>query len=368
MSSLDVIATVLQELEPELNDMFTEWHPLLDKIVKGKRLSKVKGLYKEFKISIGGAGSTVKLDYGDEQLAAGRRDIVEKGEVRASRFIHLFDITGTDIAEASGTPAGIKELIRQYPEQSLAELHEDIAAQIARGAGSSGDLARAAGLNGLCTLNGIQDFTIKGTAYDGVFQFAAPASQTNTVFGIPMQGAASGISGWHHKYGLVTSFGSNGRETMRKVRDDANAAGGKMQGKIDLLLGDPQSYQNYVNDLDEHVQVVAVKNDHTPAAIREGVKFGDADFFPEIAIDLSDTTSFSSAVSQSGVLYMLNSTMWDGFTHGDDESMETKGFFSLRGPTRVPDKDAWRWEIVNHWNIFCRSLRNQGLVAGSAVK
>jgi hypothetical protein len=198
---------------------------------------------------------------------------------------------------------------------------------------------------------------------------AAAASQTQTVFNVPMQGAASSpTTGWYHQYNHVDSFTVNGIQKWRRTRDDANRQGGKASGVVDLILCDSAQYANYQTNLDEHVETAQVVEDHVPSKIRAGMKFGAADVFDESAIDLSDTTSFTTATTRSGVAYFLNTSQWDGFCLGEDEKMETKGFFSFRGPTRVPDQDAWRWEIINHWNIFCRQLRNQGLVTGGATE
>jgi hypothetical protein len=369
MSSVDVVASVLQDLTPELNELFTLWHPLLDTIVKNRRFELAKGNYREFRILSGGPGAGTKLLNGDELLSSQRRQNYSKGNQYASRSIYLFDIPGKDMAEVSGSPEAVKALIRRYPESALQDVHELLSGQIARGSGSSGQEARAAFLDGVTTLNGLQDYNPDGTARDGVFMAAAPASQTQTVFGVPMRGAASNpISGWYHQYNTISSFGLNGREQWRKTRDDANAQGGKMMGKVDLILTDPQQYQNYQQSLDEHVETVTVTNDHVPSAIREGIKFGPATVFSEQAIDISDTTSFSTAATQAGVAYFINTAMWEGFHLGEDDSMETKGLFSFRGPMRVPDLDAWRWEIVNYWNIYAIQLRNQGFVTGGATK
>jgi hypothetical protein len=353
-----------------MNELFSTWHPLLDRVAGNKKLARLKSRFKEFKVTTAGPGALHKIVYGNETYAANRRQNFLKGNQYATRFIYDFAIPAIDIAETAGSPDMVKDLVKQYPESALMELKEWVAAQIARGAASSGSLANAGGLDGLVTLNGQQDYTPATDARDGVFMPAAAASQTQTVFGIPMQGAVSlPTTGWYHQYQNISAFGVNGREKWRKCRDDANSQGGgkSLGGEIDLLLTDPQTYQNYVNDLDEHVEVAVVKNDHTPAGIRTGTKFGNADVFSEIAIDLSDTTSFTTATTRAGMTYLLNSKEWDGFCLGEDDKMETKGFFSFRGPTRIPDQDAWRWEIINHWNIFCRQLRNQGLVTGGAT-
>ena len=368
MSSLDVLASTIQDIKPELNEFFTMSHPLLDKIVKGARLAKAGGAYIEFRVVTGGPGGGVKLTYGDEVIPAQRRQNYTKGLQRASRSVYSFDVPGKDLAEMGSDPAAMNAVIKRYPVNAVDEMNEYLAAQIARGAGSSGAIAGAAFFDGITTLNGLQDYTPDGTAIDGVFMAAAPASQTQTVFNIPMRGASSNpVTGWYHQFGQITSFGAIGRETWRLARDTANQQGSKMMGQVDLVLVDPQQYQNYLNDLDEHVETVTVTNDHTPAAIREGVKFGSADVFAEPAIDLSDTTSFSTAATQAGVAYFLNSKAWEGMSLGGS-GMESGGFFDIENYVKVPDQDVWRWQIINHWNIYCTQLRNQAFVVGGATK
>lgn len=368
MSSLDVLASTIQDIKPELHDFFTSSHPLLDKVVKGQRLEKAGGPYVEFRVVTGGPGGGVKLTYGDEIIPATRRQNYTKGLQRASRSVYTFDIPGKDLAEMGTNPDAMAAVINRYPVNAVDEMNEYLAAQIARGAGSSGAVAGAAFLDGIITLNGIQDYTPDGTAVDGVFMAATPALQTNTVVNIPMRGAASNpIAGWYHQFGQITSFEAVGRETWRLVRDTANQQGSKMMGQIDLILTDLQQYENYLNDLDEHVETVTVVNDHVPGAIREGCKFGFADVFSEPAIDLSDQTSFSSTATQAGVAYFLNSKSWRGLSLGGS-GMESGGFFDIEGYTKVPDQDVWRWQIVNHWNLYPVQLRNQGFVVGGATK
>lgn len=370
MSSVDVLNLVLQELAPELNETFTKWHPFLDRVAGPKKqLKKAKGRYHEFKVITSGPGAATQISTGTEQFGTGRTQNTVKGNAFGTRFIYHFAIPGLDLAETAGNPDMIKSLVKEYPEQGLAHLKELVVAQMVRGAGSSGSLTAAAGLAGLCTLNGQQDYTPAGTALDGVFMPAAPASQTQTVFGIPMQGAAaSPTTGWAHQYQDINSFAVDGREKLRLARNTANKQGGSASGIVDLMLGDAASFANYESDLDAHVETASVKDDHVPAKIRSGIKFGDADFFDEDAIDLTDTTSFTTATTRNGVIYGLNMSQWDGFRFGDDEKMETKGFFSFRNGTRIPDMDAWRFEIVNHFQIFCTQLRNQFLVTGGALE
>ena len=308
--------------------------------------------------------------YGDELLASTRRDTYRDGNQYADRSIYHFDIPGLLLADVSGNKEALKNIVKQYPINAMSDANESLARQIARGASSAGsDDAGHTFWRGITTLNGIQDYYPRGNTRDGVFQAAAKGSQTNTVFGLEMSGGATDpTTGWYHQYGSISSFSVNGLEVMRKVRGDANREGGKGRKGIDLVLGDPQSFHNYQNELGTFVETVTVTDDHIGADIREGIKFGKADFFPEDAIDISDTTAFSDAAWQAGVMYLLASEDWDGFRMGNDDKLETKGLFHMREVGRVPNQELFRWELVNDWNIFCRQLRTQGLILGGATQ
>lgn len=371
MASVDVVNNVLQELLPGLNEQFTSWHPLFERMVKNQQFQQAKGRKIEFRIVTGGPGQMTPVHYGGEQIPRVRRQNYALGEQYMARMIYSFIIPGKDIAEVSGNKDALKSLVQTYPESAVSDVYEIQSRQFARGASSAGtEPNTGSDASGLVTLNGSQDYYPDGpaSASDGVFQALAAGAQTNTVFGRPMSGAGTNpTTGWEHQYGHITAFALNGRRTMQDVKRAADKKGNKFEKGVDLLLGDEASFANYVDSLDDHVETVAVVDDHIPAKIRDGVKFMGADFFSESDIDLSDTTAFSNASMQTGVIYELCTPTWEGRRMGGDDAMETKGMFSMRGPVRIPDMDAWQWEIINHFNIYCRELRKNGLVTGGAL-
>lgn len=371
MASPDVVNSILQELLPGMSEQFTSWHPLIERVHKAQQFQQAKGRKVEFRIVTGGPGQMTPVNFGGEQIPRVRRQNYTLGEQFMSRSLYSFIIPGKDLAEVSGDKDAMKSLIQAYPESAVSDVYEILSRQIARGASSAGTEPNpGSDASGYTTLNGDQSYYPDGPASttSGVFQPLAPGSQTNTVFGRPMSGAAvNPTPGWEHQYGHITNFALNGRKTMQDVKRAADRKGNKFERGVDLLIGDEASFANYVESLDDHVETVAVVDDHVPAKVRDGVKFMGADFFSESDIDLTDTTAFTSALMQSGVIYMLCTPTWEGRRMGNDDSMETKGLLSMRGPIRVPDMDAWQWEIVNHFNMYCKELRKNGLVTGGAV-
>jgi hypothetical protein len=193
-----------------------------------------------------------------------------------------------------------------------------------------------------------------------VFQFAAPTSQTGTVHDLPLAYAGTNPTrGWYNQYGVISSFSSDGRSTLEIVRDRANRQGSKSQSGIDLILSDPGTRQNYINSLDAQVRTAMVdkKGEKVPDAIREAIKFGNADWFSDDHIDITDTTAFSNTDAQNGVAYMLNTSHWEMFTLG-------KNILDFKDLIPDPRADQMLARMVSYFNFFCKSLRSQGLVTG----
>lgn len=277
--SPDVVATALQELMPGYTELFTSWHPLMEKVVLKGNMDKstLTGPYREFVVVQGGPGNVTQVTTGSEVIAGGRNQQAVRGNTYAPRLIYAFDVPGKDLAEANGKQ-DLARILQHYPELGMLDFHERISDQVASGNGT--------GVGGFMTLNGDATYSPNGTARDGILEPIAPASQTNTVHALP----TATTTGWQNQFGEITSFATNGRSTMRQVFFACNRQGSKVLGKVDLLLGDETSYLNYIDDLDDQVRIVEKSTkdgDRAPAQVREGVKFLGADFFLEDSIDIT---------------------------------------------------------------------------------
>ena len=112
---------------------------------------------------------------------------------------------------------------------------------------------------------------------------------------------------------------------------------------------------------------VKVEGDKAPAMVRQGIKFLDADFYMEDAIDLTSTAftaGANAANTTRGVIYMMKSACWYAYTLGHDASRETKGDFAVRGPFRIPEQDVFRYEIVLNMGLHTNQMRANAVVTG----
>lgn len=354
--SADVLATALQELMPSYSETFTKWHPLNERILLKGNMDRnvLTGPYREFTVVTDGPGNVTQILNGNEVIAGGRRQTGVRGNTYAPRLIYAFDVPGKDLAEANGAQ-DLAKILKNYPELAMSDLHERLAKQLGTGNGTD--------VGGFLTLNGESTYNPNGTSQTGVFEYAATGSQSNTVFGL----AKASVDGWVNQYEHISAFSVEGRAKLRKAFFAASRQGAKTTGNVDLMLGDEASYLNYLDDLDDQVQVSVIKNDTSPNNVRQGVKFLTADFFLDDAIDISATSYFTSAASQAGVIYGLKTPTWHSYTLGHDSSKETKGDFAVRGPFRVPDQDMFRYEIVLNMGIHCDQLRSNFVVTGGAT-
>lgn len=369
--SPDVLATALVDLMPSYSELFTSWHPLFQKMVeKGQIERKVlQGPFREFAVVTAGPGQVTQITTGSEVIAGGRTQAATRGNAFAPRLIYAFDVPGKDLSEANGE-MDLARIIQHYPELAMSDLHERISQQLASGNG--------AGVGGFVTLNG--DTTYDPGAPGGVRQgaiqlrtIAGQVAQGNTVFGLN-QGT---VTGWHNQFGQCTSFATNGRSVMRQVYLQC-ARQQKTMGAPDLLMGDELSYLNYLEDLDTQVRIVTDTTeggDRAPKLIRRGIKFLDSDFYLEDSITLTDPPFLAANGAviagappvSGGLIYMLNTNTWHGFTMGHDSQLETTGDFAVRGPFRLPEQDLFRYEIVLSMGINTTQLRCNGAVVGTAI-
>lgn len=361
MASPDVLASCIVDLADKYEEQFTEWSPVFEKIVAAGNKETLQSYQKEFVIVTDGPGQVTNVVGGSEIINGGRNQTAVRGNEVAPRLFYAFDVPGIDLDEANGEN-DLAKLIAQYPDLAMVHFQQLIAEQLVMGNAPGGT-------GGFITWNGDATYDPKGTARTGIFTFAAPASQTSTVHGIPKEAAASSPTpGWSNQYIDITSFATNGRERMRQVYWKAarkGASGGA--GPVDLMFCDETWYSNYVNDLDEPVRFVDNKNQQGDPAkpnVRQGIAFLDATLYLEEKIA---PASFVTANAQDGVCYGINSRTWHMFKVGRGGITKNNGFFSVRPPVKHPTQDLYRYEIIFSIGMYCNQLRANFVATGGAT-
>jgi hypothetical protein len=358
--SADVLATALNDYAPGLSETFMKYHPVFEKLLKKGQvdMDSLQGPLREFAVVSSGPGTTNQIIHGSEIIQGGRRQTGVRGESRAPRLIHAFDVPRKDLDEANGAQ-DMAKILENYPELAMGEFHEDLSSQLVTGAGTRNT-------GGFLTLNsgnaGAVTYSPQGVAKTGVFEYQAPAAQADTVFGIVKEGGTGGVPGWYNQYGDIAGFLNNGRRTLREVFYRCGRQG-KTKGTPDVLLADEATYHNYLEDLDDYVQVASVENDHTPADVRQGIKFLSGTLWLEDSLDIS-ATQFAGSPAANGLVYLLNTNTWQAYTLSQNGG---GGYFKTDGPFRIPEQDVFRYEIILYMGMYCNALRMNGAVTGGAV-
>lgn len=352
--SADVLAGALEELMPGYVETFIKWHPLLEKLWNGGKIErgKAKGYKQTFTVLTGGPGQVTGINTGAEQIQGGRSQNAYKGEAHAGRMIYAFDVPRVDLDEVNNEQ-DMARLLEDYPEAALGDFWERLASQLGVGNGTD--------VGNFPTLCGDTTYTDRNGTPQGILEFAAPTSQTNTVHGLDK----ASVSGWTNQYGVINSFTADGRKTLRKVFHTVSRQH-KALGIVDLMLGDEDSFLNLLDDMDDYVHISAVKDgDHgEPGDSREGIKVWRSEFWLDDAIDVTAPT-VTTADAQEGIIYLFKTKTWRMFTMSGDKNRSTPDM-QVSPPMRPYDLDAYRFEIVLHAGLYCKDLRCNGVVTGGA--
>lgn len=353
----DALNTATIHLLPKLENLFFDDHVFLKRVLESgidKRQSG--GEYAAFDVITDGPGTVTQVTSGSEAYAYGRKNITKQARVYIPTMIYSFAVEGEVLRHSNG-PTGIENLLKMYPEQANLDFRQKVVAQALTGANPGG------GVGGIATLNGDTTYSPDGTALNGLFDFAAPASQTDTVQNLVKQGGAGGVTGWYNQYAAVTSFVTNGKDAMRDVYNKCRIRGNSY-GFPTMGLTDATSWNNYYATLDDQVRYTSSVKGEDGRTIDEGIMFQGLTLFNDPSID-DNLSSFGHTTA--GTMYFLNPKTFFILTLGSDQQKETKGFFDMRGPFKLEGRDAWGWEIVLSMQMACRYLKANGCLEGTAL-
>jgi len=353
----DILLTATEDLLPDvLQDLFIDGHPAMERIWNDLDTRQSGGEYAAFDVVTDGPGDATQITGGTEAYTYGIRNIVEQGRVYIPEIVYAYAVLGKDLRRNKG-PNALVKLVKKYPEKALLHLKQEVARQFITGT------ANINGLGGVTTVNGDSTFSPDGTALNGVFDFTTQALQADTVFNLPKEGAAAGVTGWYNQYGTVASFATNGKRVMRDVYNQCKIRGGAY-GNPDIGLCDSASFNNYYDSLDDQVRyAIKTKGEEGSDAV-EGLMFHQLQLWVESVIDDELAGQFAG---HSGIMQFFNTATWHMLTLGEDDNEETKGLFSVRTVGQLQGRDAFGHELVLAMQPYCDFLKANGLIEGTAT-
>lgn len=314
---------------------------------KAKMRTNDGGTYIERSIGTGGAGRATGLFGGDEPLDLTRQKRVKKYQVEPHLLVVTASIPKKELSRNTGKNAVLR-LIDDYPKSTMAAVAQDLNKYFLTG-NSAGLVASSADLYGFQTFNGQFTSGIGTGVTNGLLDFAAVGSQTDSV-----QGVAKAEADFHYnQYGDITAFGTDGMKVLKKVYRNCAHFAEKPQGGPDCIIMDDDTFGNYELEKADLVRIQLSDNKSEGKMISNVLGYGEVYSDPTLALSL-----FSSP-ADDGVTYMLNTDFIEWILF---ESFEMGEFV---------DGNAEHHMVVAkaplHGNLFVKKFPAQGCVSGGSA-
>jgi hypothetical protein len=349
--SLDVLNSALQDLKGPLVMTVDEKTPFFAWLKKNGKITSDKGTWIQRNLMGGGPSQFIALRNGGETFDTTRTEQIKQIQVGTQRYGCAISIPGLDLEVSEGKLGAVK-LIKQYPAAQLAMLAIDLDRFFLTGV-SNGKVISTAECQGWNTLNGEKVFATGITGVtNGLIDFVAPASQTDTVQAL----AKSTSYNYVNQYGdIVGGWAAAGRKTLNNVYRQCaryNTAGPDMGP--DIMFADNDTYGNI-----EAEDRTMVRTEYTQTDSDKGLKglhrrYLNADLVCAMNLVLSDFTG----APLNGLIYLL--------TNGGIEKVVYKELDFSPFEDRIANQDNVISKGVGQFGILSQNLAILGAVTGGA--
>jgi hypothetical protein len=345
--SLELLNSTFADFKKPLTLGFAQSIPLWAAL---ERKAKVRtndgGTYIERSIGTGGAGRGTGQFGGDEPLNINRRKKIKKYQVEPHLVVVTASIPKKELARNTGKAAVLK-LIDEYPKSTMMGAALDINKYLLTGV-SAGMVVDTAELLGFSTLNGQFTSGVGVGVTNGLLDFQAPASQTDTV-----QNVAKLQADYHfNQYGDITAWATNGIQQLKKQYRLAAHYSEKPGHGPDLIVMDDDTFGNYENAKANNVRI-QLSDDRTEGEMISNI-LGNGMVYSDPSLDLALFTG----VANDGVTYMLNTDFIEVVCY---EMFEMSDFDDVSGDS---------WAVVAHaplhMGLIIKKFPAQAAVSGGA--
>ena len=353
--STELLNTTLADLGDDLVLTQAQSLPLMNKLIKNKQVNKeaVGGTYIERSFAGGSPAKATLISSGDEVALIQRIAQIKKFQVKSTRHLIPIFIPQIEVDRNTGKQ-GIIKLIKSYPTMTSTQYWLDWEKWLLSAAynASATSVVDSPRFDGACTLNG----NYAGAA-NGLLDFLAPASQTETV-----QGQAKGVAyNFYNQYEVVTSFASDGMLQIGLAYD--KAANFTTSGP-DLGFADPISYQNMVAFSADTVRTPSTDTAVFGADTRSFLPYKMAKVYNSFNLDPTDasfsgSTAYSTSAITGGAIYFINSEDWEVPYYSMKVTPEFKD--------DIPDQDGLLGKMIVDMQPVCTKFVTQVAVAGTKI-
>jgi hypothetical protein len=327
---------------------FVRSNELFETLSSKAKMPMEGGTYIERSFAGGAPARGVGIYVGDELLNMTRRQQVNKFQVEPHRLVVAINIPKRELQMNSGKLAVIR-LIEEYPQTTMEGAKGDINKYLLTGV-SRGLVFQTAELRGLLSLNGLVTTGIGQGVTNGLLDFVAPASQTDSVQSVTKATASSHFNQWLD----IGTWATDGMLDLRKTyRKCAHYAGGLGKGP-DLVIMDDDVYTQFEEDRLNLVRINVVE-DKTEKTNTLGLDLGVAKVYSSIDLDRTNFTGDAA----DGVTYILNTDFIEFPMHEAPVISEFK--------ERVGDQDVVTAIFSMQGNLICTKTPAQGAVSGGSA-
>lgn len=302
-------------------------------------------------------GSMQPVITGDEMWTPTLSQITKKMKVEAAEFVGYLPIPYRLIRENSNVKYQLLKLVTEYPKQMMDGLNKTLnqwflTATVPTAGTGGGVVASSADMARVVTLNGLWSSGAGVGTTNGVLDFAAPGSQTDTVFNL----AKSNTYGHYNQYVAITSsadFEKKLAQLIRKCKD--NNPSDKPPG---FLFVDTTSYDNFAQQRRD--RILFTDSSGVNGNMGTQYEFFTVDGVRMMNDPCMDITAsiFSATDAANGFGYALTPEHWILFEH---EKANVGPFEKVQMREFMVSRIAWCGQL------FCRYLKAQGAFTGGAL-
>jgi hypothetical protein len=361
MASTDLLNTTLAEMYASGGNLILTTatkKPLVKNLFEKKKVNKesVGGSRFERPYTEGSPAKGINVKTGSEVAALTRANRTQKYFLESHRLFVPVAIPNIDLKRNQGKQ-GVIKLIKEYPLAVTETLLDDWEFWFLTGGyrDTSVSVIDTPGFDEAATLNGAVTHTLGN---GGWLQLLAEASQSGT-----FQGVARNPTTQHvNRYGVITSFATDGMSTIGRVYDLTSQYS---RGGVDLGFADTGTYANLTKYLVDNVRVANLGQEQYGKDSADYLLYKKAKVFMSVNLDPTNTAftgtpGLSTSATTGGVLYFLSS--------GD---IEIPYFDMLDSAPEfrdtVANQDVVSAKMYLDWQPICLRLNSMAAIAGGRI-
>lgn len=375
IQSTNLIRAELGYLDKEVTNLFMQYDPALDRIFQNMiAIEEAKSRNHYFDVMVNAPGIWSAASGGaaviNRQLPP---TVLVQGSTPDFRAIFAIMIDNGEVDRVHRQSDAI-DLVDLYIVGGLEKAAQDLSTVFLSGVAIDPETgaAQVSEITEAPTLCG--DHTWDSGAEPGILDFAAPGSQTSTVFGLVKRGGASGLRQWYNQYGAVTDVNVDGWDVLRRTYGNCSIRN-NVQQNPDLCILDRTSLYNLDVADNSYVQVVTVdKSPERRGPELKGLKMENMEIIWSENLKPQwmggGVATGVIADGRQGAGYILNTKTWNFINfmkqgaQGNDKRARNKLLYLTRPFSRLQDQDASAVDWTLDFGLRCKHLRGQGTLEG----